>query len=230
MKLNHTMSIVLNVLTGMLVLVGCAPHGELLDDGAQPNAKPADERVELSVSGVFSAPEADSCQPMNLPLTAYLTNAFSTQMIVEETATWRAGGCLHEQLLAAPVDALGTLAYNVLCQGGDDVRLCGVVAKRSCSAGLLMKWAAARSEPVASRSPIFGFAFEVPPQSDAARMALYRRAQTEVRTLLDQAKTVMNAMDLGTRNCPDEDRAQLEITYREHVEISNELDRILNSD
>lgn len=233
MKLSHSIFTLtaLNLFAGLFVVGGCAASAEATDDRPDVKPEPAEALVELSVSAAFSAPDADSCKPLNLPLTAFLTHAFAAQTLVEDTATWREdGSCLHEQLLAAPVDALGTLAHNVLCQGGDDPRLCDAVAKRSCSADLLTKWAAVRSEPVASQSPTFGFTFEVPPQSAEARVALSRRAQAEVRILLDETEFVMHALDDGSRNCPDEDRASLEVTYREHARMNQDLEHILSSE
>ena len=195
----------------LCLLGGCsATVGDDLGMPPEPDApdgEEADPVIEANVSATFPG-ASGACEPLGFPVTAFLSNAFGQNDLVEETATPSSGGdCLREQVLAAPADAWAKLAYIVICRGGDDARRCGATATRQCSVDLLTEWAEARSEQVSTREPIFGFVFDVPPQDEAARAALSRRAQQELRTLLDETAVVIDGHASGTRACPDEEEA-----------------------
>src|SRR5882672_1507693 len=140
---------------------------------AEPDPAVDDVLVTGTVSGDFPVTVEDGCKPLGVPITMFLTGAFGGDALVDEMATPRGDArCSHEQTLAANAGVWATMAYEVVCRGGGDAKLCGATATRRCSLDLLVQWAERRSSSVSTREPTFGFEIDVPPQEPAARIAL----------------------------------------------------------
>jgi hypothetical protein len=186
----------------------------------------AEALVQGSVSGSFPWTGEEGCKPWGLPITDFLSGVFGIDDLVEDTAVSQPPTeCRHDQVLVAPADAWSAFAYGAICNGGGDPRLCGTAATRRCSLNLIMQWADERSAPVSITEPIFGFVIVVPPQEGAPRMALYRRARQELQTLLDETDAVAGAV---SRNCPDEEPADLDAARLEAIAAEQRLAEVFD--
>ena len=195
------------------------------ETASDPDAAVDDMTITGRVSGDFPVATPDECNPLGVPITMFLTDLFGEDVLRDETATPIADSkCSHEQTIAAGADAWATLAYDVVCRGGDDAELCGATETRRCSLDLLVQWAQERSRVVSTREPIFGFVIDMPPQEHAARIALYRRARQEAHILFDEANV---ALSTGTRNCPHENTELIGKTYVDALELERWLGVLL---
>jgi hypothetical protein len=220
-----------HVVAGVLplcLLSGCfsASSGETAaDDATAPrDGSPRESLVRASVFATFPTGKAEQpCQPLGFPVTAFVSNAFDVDQLVDETATpVSEAGCRHEQVLEAPASVWGEFAYPALCLGGSET-FCGALNARLCSVELLQRWGSPRSEPVKTRGPTFAFDYVVPPQDEAARAALQRRALLETQTLLDETATVLSAHLAGTRACPDEDADGILAIHADGLDMYRQL-------
>jgi len=178
-----------------------------------------------TVSGTFPAATPDQCKPLGVPITMFVSDVFGGDALIDELATPSADSkCSHEQTLAATASTWATLAYDVVCRGGGDPQICGATTTRRCSLDLLVQWAEDRSLTVSTPEPTFGFVIDVPPQQRAARIALYRRAQQEARSLFDEANVALSS---GSRHCPDENTELIAKMYADALEIERWLGMLI---
>jgi hypothetical protein len=217
----------------LCTLAGCAGAAGTETQTSQPQGKSAPAQpaaaalVRGSVTASLRTQSAEGCQPLGLPLTAFITDAFGRQAMVADDATAMSETeCLHEQQLDASAGAWTTLAENVIC-GGVVATGCNVLENRQCAAEQLMKWAEKRSEPVTTRGRSIGFEFTLPPQDQPARMALYASAQHEVDRLLDET---MQRMDnaVSTAGCPNQSSAGMFEAYVHAQTIASQISDIMN--
>jgi hypothetical protein len=216
----------------LCVLAGCsaATSGpEAAQPGTDTVAQASSALVSGNVSTTLHVKDATQCRPLEFPLTSFIADVFEPQALAEDDATAMSETeCLHEQVIAAPAETWATLAYSVLCSGGNDTRRCGAVSARQCSVDRLMQWASQRSDAAFSRDGTFGFDYTLPPQHAAARTALYRRAKQEVQALLAETAQVMSEDAAGTRDCPSEHRAEIAAAFTHGQDMSRQLDDILS--
>ncbi|MFI5308704.1 MAG: hypothetical protein ACHQ53_15210, partial [Polyangiales bacterium] len=178
--------------------------------------------ARLSVNGV------EQCRALGFPITSFATNAFGPEALVSEDATAMSDTeCLHEQVMEASADVWAKVAYEVLCGGGGEARFCGAVATRECSIGQLMVWGEPRSGAVSTPGRAWGFEYVLPPQDEAARTALYGRAQQEVQTLMAEAAEVTSEDAAGTRACPNERLEDNVTAQAQAAKMNEQLDQIL---
>jgi hypothetical protein len=185
--------------------------------------------IRGTVSARFSVNGAEQCEALGFPITSFATSAFGPEALMSEDATAMSDTeCLHEQVMEASADVWAKVAYNVLCRGGGEARFCGAIATRECSIGQLMVWGEPRSGLVSTRGGAWGYEYILPPQDEAARAALYGRAQQEVRTLMAEAAEVTREDAAGTRACPNERVEDNAAAQAQADKMNEQLDQILH--
>jgi hypothetical protein len=159
------------------------------------------------------------CRPIGVPITFFLTGVFDFDALVSETASLESETrCAVEQVLEAPADSWGSLAYTI-CGGGNDPALCGAQATRLCSVNLILQWASVRTESVSVSDSTFGFTYTLAPQDERARTALYERGLQELDTLIAESAAIIDEYSNGTRNCSNENYDEIRATAARAEEL-----------